>query len=303
MSKAEKSIEEVDRLGKVSKFTRMLHHPLKYFTALGYRILIYPIVKKPLYKKAALFFGETMEVALPAGTDIFISGGKSHDSEIRLAKFFINTLKAGDAVVDVGAHFGYFTRLANKLVGLSGVVCAFEPSPDTFQVLNRNCKDFKNILTFPLIVSEVVGAKSFVSFDSLHSEYASTSIEQYEAQSWYAAAKPTITQTESTSLDYFLEGKQLFPRLIKIDAEGGEWSVLKGAEKHLEIAEPIVIMEYLTNKTNGAYQKCIDYMLSKQYAVYLIDKSGLPVQCTNVEQTLAIKGVESDNVVFLKAKK
>ena len=43
--------------------------------------------------------------------------------------------RQGDVVLDVGAHFGYFTLLFSRLVGESGRIVSLEPTPSTFAVL------------------------------------------------------------------------------------------------------------------------------------------------------------------------
>src|SRR5262245_2069721 len=43
----------------------------------------------------------------------------------------IQLLNPGDTMIDVGGHLGYFSRLAEELVGPSGRVVAFEPAPRT----------------------------------------------------------------------------------------------------------------------------------------------------------------------------
>lgn len=77
-----------------------------------------------------------MNIALPASTDIYLTGGKSHDSEIRLAKFLIKNLNQGDNFVDIGAHYGYFTLLGAHLVGKGGRVF-FEPGKSTYSLLEK----------------------------------------------------------------------------------------------------------------------------------------------------------------------
>ena len=49
-------------------------------------------------------------------------------------------LKKGDVFVDVGAHIGYFTLLASKIVGPVGRVYAFEPNTNNFKLLQKNVK-------------------------------------------------------------------------------------------------------------------------------------------------------------------
>ncbi|MBD3209151.1 FkbM family methyltransferase [Candidatus Woesearchaeota archaeon] len=51
---------------------------------------------------------------------------------------FREQLREGDVVVDVGAHIGYYTLLAAKLVGSKGHVYSFEPDPKNFRLLEKN---------------------------------------------------------------------------------------------------------------------------------------------------------------------
>lgn len=55
-------------------------------------------------------------------------------------KYF--TLKPGHKVLDLGAHAGYFTRVAWNKIGPSGHIVAFEPHPGNFSRLVRNCSEF-----------------------------------------------------------------------------------------------------------------------------------------------------------------
>ena len=55
-------------------------------------------------------------------------------------QFFIDNLKEGMRVVDVGANIGYYTTLFSRLVGTTGSVIAFEPDPTNFSLLEKNCK-------------------------------------------------------------------------------------------------------------------------------------------------------------------
>ena len=55
-----------------------------------------------------------------------------------LTKLFKKEMKQGMIVVDIGAHIGYFTLLAARLVGETGRVFAFEPDPDNYSLLIKN---------------------------------------------------------------------------------------------------------------------------------------------------------------------
>src|SRR5690606_12974270 len=115
-------LKQVEKLANTSKAGRLLHDPFRYVNTLAFTKFIYPRTHKGVLKKARTFFGNDMQVLLPAATDIYLTGGKTHSSEIRLARFMINRLKPGDVYVDIGAHFGFFTLLASALVGDKGKV-------------------------------------------------------------------------------------------------------------------------------------------------------------------------------------
>jgi len=106
--------EKVENLAKGSKLRRLLQNPSKYIFAIFARKVIYPLFKRGIKQKTKLFFGKKITVTLPAGSDIYLTGGKAHDSEIRLTKFILKNLAQDDVFIDVGAHFGFFTRLASE---------------------------------------------------------------------------------------------------------------------------------------------------------------------------------------------
>lgn len=127
-------LKKVERLSGTTKLGRLLMHPLKYIYAIGFRELFYKRNRVPKTGSATLFFGKKMIMALPAATDIYLTGGKSHSSEIRLAAFLIRNLAPGNNFLDIGAHYGYFTLLAAELVGGTGKVRAFEPGSAAFEI-------------------------------------------------------------------------------------------------------------------------------------------------------------------------
>jgi len=119
------NVKKVEQIASASKMGRLLKNPLKYIHAILFRELVYKNTKREKHVMAPTFFGVDMHLLLPSSTDIYLTGGKSHDSETRLAKFLIHELQTGDTFVDVGAHYGYFSLLAAKLVGDTGTVYSF----------------------------------------------------------------------------------------------------------------------------------------------------------------------------------
>ena len=115
-----------------------MNSPIRYPLAMVFSKIAYPLLKKEWYKKVIPFFGTTMTIALPSGTDILINGIKSHDSEIRLSKFLTRHLNPGGIFIDIGAHHGYYSLLASSLVGAKGKVFSVEASHHSFELLRLN---------------------------------------------------------------------------------------------------------------------------------------------------------------------
>jgi FkbM family methyltransferase len=72
---------------------------------------------------------------------------------------FRSLLRPGDVCLDIGAHIGYFTLLASRLVGADGHVYAFEPTPATYEALCANLRrnDVQNVTALPVAVGDMQG--------------------------------------------------------------------------------------------------------------------------------------------------
>ena len=155
MNVVSRELDKIEKLANASKWARLMYNPSKYLFGIGHRTLVYPFTKKGILKNASTFFGKRMNLLLPSGMDIYLLGGKSHDSEIRLARFILDNVKQGDTFLDIGAHFGYFSLLASSIVGEKGSVYCVEASKATFAVLSQNVGKEKNITPFNIAISNV----------------------------------------------------------------------------------------------------------------------------------------------------
>jgi len=294
-------ISTVERLSTMSKAGRFLSMPVRYAKAILFRKLIYPRNKKELITTARLFYGPEMTIALPAATDIFLTGGKSHDSEIRLAKFIILNLVPGDHFLDIGGHYGYFTLLAAYLVGEKGKVLTFEPSQN-YSLLKKNTDGLSNVTIYQEAVSNTNEGLVFYEFPNLYSEYNSVDISQFENEAWFKESKPKKIEVASTTIDDILKSTPGFlPKLIKIDVEGGEYTVMQGGINFIETHSGIFIMEYLApDRHNEAHKKALNLLRDNGYYSYQIGPDGQLVSLSDVDKYLTENGLESDNIVFKK---
>lgn len=151
-------------------------------------------------------------------------------------------LKQGDIFFDVGANIGSISCVASCFVGTTGQVHAFEPHPRIYKLLeyNRRINQIWNL--FPHNVA--VGGK----LDQLKI-YDRTEINRGAATLIHPGGSVNESyEVDVMPIDWLIENRKLpRPTLIKIDVEGFELEVLKGAEKLLASSQaPMLCVEYST---------------------------------------------------------
>jgi len=296
-----KGLKKVTNLARATKFQRLLNNPVKYLKAIVFRDFFYARHQRSKGVVAPTFFGTDMHLLLPASTDIYLTGGKTHDSEIRLAHFLINQLQPGNTFVDVGAHYGYFSLLAAQLVGPQGLVFAFEAAPATFRILQQNFTGLINAHCRHNAVADTQGELVFYEFPNLYSEYNALDINQFKNEEWYATAPPTAVTVAAVPLGAFFQQASLLPQVIKIDVEGAEYNVIKGMQDFLAEHPVLVVMEYLAaHRSNDEHVLAEKLLRSLGYGTFIIDREGQLAAITDIGSYLVEQGLESDNVVFKK---
>lgn len=134
-------------------------------------------------------------------------------------------LRPGDTALDVGANVGAYALLFGLWVGARGRVLAFEPAPEAFAglrrhlVLNRLDRRVRAVQT---AVADREGEASFVSEGFQGTNHLSVPNRP---------AGAALIRVPTTTIDAVCVEYQLHPRLIKIDVEGAEVEVLRGARQ------------------------------------------------------------------------
>lgn len=295
------SLKSVEKIANYPKIMRLGNNPYKYLLAMYHREFVYPRTKKERIVNISLFYGKKMRIALPASTDIYLTGGKSHSSEIRLAKFIILNLNNSDHFLDIGAHFGYFTLIASEMVGDNGKVLSFEPASKSFSLLQENIASLRNTKAFRKAISNSLTPITFYEFPNLQSEYNTSDITQFESEKWYNNAKAIKVEVESTSIDNITKDGLFNPQIIKIDVEGAEYNVISGGLTFFKTNSPLIVMEYLEpNRKNETHKKALNLLLSLGYNSYIIRNDGTIEPNSNIDNYLEAEKLESDNIVFRK---
>lgn len=155
---------------------------------------------------------------------------------------FLKNLNPGDCLYDVGAHIGFYSLIASRVVGEEGCVVAFEPDPDNVTLLQENVT--KNCLSAVRIVSAAVWShEGPVTFHRSRGHATQMSSRRGSvAPSESPSAGPDFIEVKALTLDGFAQNHRP-PTMVKIDVEGAETQVLRGAERLLTEAKPRVLCE------------------------------------------------------------
>lgn len=196
------------------------------------------------------------------GAHIFFTGNYEYAEQ----KFMTAVLKKGDVVLDIGSHIGWHALHMAKLVENDGMIFAFEPFSQNFEILKKNI--FNNNLS--QIVPFKVAVSNFVGEYQLHYE---TSLQN----SGMASLKTSFTEkavenTEVISIDNFFS-KTPIERIdfVKIDTEGNEDQVIEGMKMTLVKFRPTLMIEILTKESLYAIKQQLWHL---GYVLYSLSSKG-----------------------------
>ena len=203
-----------------------------------------------------------------------IRSGKRRGSEIELLPLGVGE---GDVVLDVGAEHGLYSYHLARLVGRAGGVYAFEPIPATFRRLRRiggilrlrsveyvqkACGDSSGVHSFcvPIAPSGV----ALTGYAHLAGRQNDTLAE---SSFW---DRTQFVRAELIRLDDFLpeHGEVTF---LKIDVEGAEFLVLKGACRLIERCRPTILCEVVPHFMEAygvSVVEFLNYLATRGYQCY-----------------------------------
>ena len=199
-----------------------------------------------------------------------ISGGNSlftiHEPEV--CDVMLRFIKPGMCCLDCGANDGYFTGFMSHLVGETGLVLAFEPDTTVFDTLKKNTAELTNInlsryalwshdRPMQFFRASVSGYSSFIHYDDI-------GVEDY--------------MIVARSLDTLLLAPH--PNFIKIDCEGADEHVVRGAEKILRKGVECVTTEinyYINHKFGSNDRTLRDFMNGLGYDCFLLQEKHKPL--------------------------
>jgi FkbM family methyltransferase len=199
-------------------------------------------------------------------------------------------LSPSDCVIDIGANRGVY---AYSLARLGANVELFEPNPACAQILASWAAKRPSVHLHPFALSDHEGtAELLIPVDAAGVEHdASASIEKSGNGDFREQVVPLAT------LDSFQFGKVA---LIKIDVEGHEFSVLKGAQKTIASAKPALLIEIERRHTNHPFLATFNWLHDQGYKAFFLDEDILrPVDEFDVDRDQPIENLGIQNAKYI----
>lgn len=180
-----------------------------------------------------------------------------------------NNLSEKSILFDIGANVGFYTFLAAKKLNDTGMIFSFEPVLRNLSYLYRHLElnGLKNVVVIPLACSDENSLEKFF-FDS--DSALGHMIESKEIHNFNFRA---YTYVQTITLDSFVSKSGIAPDLIKIDVEGSELKVLKGAVNLLKERKPKI---FLSIHSAQLEIDCIKYLECIDYKYKLVDEKEKP---------------------------
>ncbi|WP_447978449.1 FkbM family methyltransferase [Candidatus Nitrospira bockiana] len=181
-------------------------------------------------------------------------GWRYAEKELSFLRYHL--IRQGDIVFDVGGHHGWNALIFSRLVGLQGKVFTFEPNPKNVEIIRRNislngCTNITvaNVAVGPRAQEAVVANRSNTVVKPNKVE------ERYWPEDCRRKSVDRGIEVKMESLDGYARQYHICPHLLKVDVEGYEIEVLRGARSILsrkpklclEIHHPDALARYGTS--------------------------------------------------------
>jgi FkbM family methyltransferase len=241
-------LEKHYRIYDSTDLKKMLRAPARMITSLvlsmvsaGFKVAI-PV-------KAATFWGDWMTIVLPerVSTSIYRYGF----FEYGLTAMLLRYLEPGMTFFDIGAHFGYFSLLASRIVGLTGHLHCFEPTRTSFEILKKNLGNSQVAKINRLAVWSCEEMLDFYDYGLERAAFNSL-FDARLPENDRKKIQSVHCEVQGISLDEYCLRNNVKPDFIKIDAESAESEILRGMERVLSEHRPIISLEVGDEQIEGA---------------------------------------------------
>jgi FkbM family methyltransferase len=203
--------------------------------------------KKEIVYKTRFGFKILLDLSKEVDRNIYLN-----DFENNTIDFFKKSLKKGMTVFDIGANIGIYSLIASNKIKKEGKVFSFEPSDWAYKRLLHNIKfsKYSNIIINNTGIADNTGElKFYVCEDDAYNSIGNTPMKNIIG----------VNTINVFSLDDYVSMNNIKKvDIIKVDTEGAEFLVFKGAEKTLKKHAPIIFFEYNPHAVKGFNYSSLD---------------------------------------------
>jgi FkbM family methyltransferase len=210
---------------------------------------------------------------------------------------FLDIVRPGMTVVDIGANVGWYSLLASSRVGSTGRVVSFEANARLVDLLRKSISA-NGFFNFARVENKVVYSKagtiSFKIFDQYLGS-GSLFVSDETAAAYYDTIKE-VTVDALTLDDYFTSSQDI--DLIRIDAEGSEPHILRGAKRIISSNANIIVMTEFApafiQASFGTLDDFFDEIVSYGLGIWTIESDGSLLKAS----TTALKQVQLCDILL-----
>lgn len=188
-----------------------------------------------------------------------------------ISDFLEANIRVSDITFDIGANRGKYTRI---MAERASKVLAFEPDPRSAKHL-RDTVSLPNVEVVAVAVSDRAGSVDFYLDLRPNLGGVASSVNRLKGLTEFE----TVT-VPTMSIDQFCAERKLSPRLLKIDVEGHEAAVIRGAASTIKGCRPFIIFEFWQSwwqeAPNGcaaagcAVEQIFDFLHSEGYDLRIV---------------------------------
>ncbi len=176
----------------------------------------------------------------------------------------------GDIFIDVGAHIGWYSLIVDRVIPKRVKVHSFEPEPFNYSLLVRNIdlNRAKDIHPHKMALGDREGSANLYLYKDINrGRHSVLPLHNF-----------SVIKVDMTTLDKFTASQNIeHVKLIKIDVEGFEYMVLKGARKTLELTDFIILEVSPDYMLKGGidFLEFIKFLAELDFEFYIITIDGL----------------------------
>jgi FkbM family methyltransferase len=182
----------------------------------------------------------------------------------------IKYIRPGQIIWDIGANEGFYVDLLLKLVGPNGTIVAFEPSPESYEILTQKFSGYPNVHLKNVALADQNGVASFFQ--------SPTSVTNSLAYNKNATSQIRVMVERG---DTYVTNYS--PDVMKIDVEGYEYEVLKGMQKILSSPK----LKCIFLEVHFSIMRERGFRGGPKSIVHMLTQAGLAVRWTDPSHLVA----------------